>query len=91
METIVAPVDLFIYYKVLRYEDKWSYQVKMDFCFTNYEENIKGFLLVENGVYTFDSENHATIECKRIGKQFKEYFQEKLGPIITEVYNKEKE
>lgn len=91
METVIAPVDVFIYYKVMRYEDKWSYQVKMDFKFTNYEENISGFLLVENGVYVFDRENEAKVQAKRIGKEFKQYFVDELGVLITDVYNNEGE
>lgn len=75
----------------MRYEDKWSYQVKMDFKFTNYEENISGFLLVENGVYVFDRENEAKIQAKRIGKEFKQYFVDELGVLITDVYNNEGE
>ena len=85
MET-VAPVSVDIRYKTLKYGDAWSYQVKMDFNFDNHKDAIKDYLLVENGVYTFESENHARVEAKRMGQQMREYFIEKIGNLIVEVY-----
>lgn len=88
---VTAPVSVDIKYKVLRYEDQWSYRVKMDFNFDNDKECIKDFLLVENGVYTFESENEAKIQAKRIGQQFREYFIENIGDLIKKVCNDEQQ
>lgn len=89
-EYYVAPVNMRILYNVKRYEDEWSYQIKLNFSFDyNPEDFIKDEILTEYGVYTFKTENHARIEGKRTAKQMEEYFREELPVLIKEVAERE--
>lgn len=81
-----APVSLRLRYDVQKYNHEWSYQIKMDFSFEHHDDySMKDEILTEMGVYTFNTENHARIQAKRICKQYEEYFREELGNLIMKV------
>lgn len=81
-----APVALRLRHDVQPFNNEWSYQVKMDFSFEHHDDYfIKDEILVEMGVYTFNTENHARIQAKRICKEFEDYFRNGLGDLIIEV------
>lgn len=82
-EYYTAPVTLKLKYDVQKYQEEWSYQVRMIFKFDHHDDySIDNKILVEMGVYTFRTENEARIQAKRISKQYEEYFRDGLADLI---------
>lgn len=84
MEQYIAPVKMNVKYSVKKFNDKWSYQIKMDFNFDHHSEEIKDEILTELGVYVFKNENEAKVQAKRTAKAMESYFREKLPDVIAD-------
>lgn len=84
MEQYIAPVRMQVKYSVKRFDEKWSYQIKMDFSFDHHpDEKIQDEILTELGVYVFDSENECKIQAKRTAKAMEQYFGDELPKLIS--------
>lgn len=84
VDIYTAPVNMDIKWAVKRFEDKWSYTIKMNFNFDHYPSDcITDELLVGLGVYKFNHENEAKIQAKRTAKEMQNYFSEELKDIIV--------